>query len=39
MKTKLLGTKVLAQCPHCHAIKMETNNKYQPDISLNNIII
>lgn len=30
MKVKILGTEMLAQCQVCSAIKMKTNNKYQP---------
>lgn len=30
MKTKLVGSEMLAQCPDCQAIKMKTNNKYMP---------
>jgi len=28
MKVKILGEKLIAQCPGCQAIKMETNNSY-----------
>lgn len=28
MKVKILGEKMLAQCPDCLAVKMETNNSY-----------
>lgn len=28
MKVKILGEKMIAQCPGCSAIKMETNNSY-----------
>jgi len=30
MKIKLVGTEMMAQCPDCQAIKMNTNNKYMP---------
>ena len=28
MRVKIIGEKMLAQCPNCKAIKMEVNEKY-----------